>query len=164
MQKSKNLEKHLLYLSSEICVAGHICARISIGLHENKENKHFRYVYPTQNTLRNETELRWFVFTKARSNPSVWLRCLCIFCINEPQDEDKELGERKTEKLETKKPLHPPTWYWFLRTGCIYLARGPGHRLLCHPPTLHACLYVGIHFLSNKVWRLGSLSHHQAPQ
>jgi hypothetical protein len=34
---------------------------------------------------------------------------LSIFGINEPQDEDKELGERKTEKLETKKTLYPPT-------------------------------------------------------
>jgi len=44
-RKCKNqskFEMHLLYLSSEIYVAGHIFVRISIVLHKNKESKHLK--------------------------------------------------------------------------------------------------------------------------
>jgi hypothetical protein len=42
---------HLFYLSSKICVAGHIFARISIVLHKNKENKPYKDMCIPHRTL-----------------------------------------------------------------------------------------------------------------
>ena len=54
-RKNQNTSKCISFVSYEICVAGHIFARISIGVHKKKGSKYFKDVYTTQNTLRNET-------------------------------------------------------------------------------------------------------------